>query len=162
MAGLCRADKYPDLSIYHSVYHSPGRLFYGCRAADRQRVEDWGLLSCVYARGPGSCFAGFLLRKGKAHPVDLADPSAADLALADLAGVVQGGPAGAERGVAALGRAEANGKRNSGLTDGGSGQAAGGSALTTRGSAPAAAEFGWGIPHFVLISPLDFNFNYST
>ncbi len=132
MAGLCRAAQYPDLSIYHSVCHSPGRLFYGCRAADRQCVEDWGLLSCLYAGGSVGRFAGFLLRKGKADPVDLADPAAADLALADLAGVVQGRAAGAERGVAALGCPEADGERKSGV-----------------------------IPIFILILRLDFQFIYS-
>jgi hypothetical protein len=52
----------------------------------------------------------FCFEREKLSRLFLADPAAADLAMADLAGAVPRRPAGAERGAATLGRAKAHGE----------------------------------------------------
>src|ERR1700754_4241436 len=89
LAGLGRASKYPDLSIYHTFCHTSGRLFYDRGLTDRECLKDRWLLPGLYAGGSGSGAAGLQLRKGKSETADLADPPTPDLALADLAGALQ-------------------------------------------------------------------------
>ena len=75
-----------------------------------QCVQDRGLLPGLYDCRPAGSLAGVLLRTGENIPAVVADPAAADLAVADLAGAVPGRAAGAERRVATLGCAQTHGE----------------------------------------------------
>ena len=110
VAGLCGVAEHPDLPIHHTVRDPAGRLFHGGRVTHRQCIQDRGLLPGLYGGGLVGGLAGVLFRTGEIIPAALADPAAADLALADLAGAFPGSAAGLKGELQHWGVLEAHGE----------------------------------------------------